>query len=96
MAFSTPNAQTVIVTALTLTGVTVVVADLHESTTPDVPRLLLGLVLAGIALTFLAMPFPELAQMLAVLILLGALLERGPDAVGAANILIQPKGTVTA
>lgn len=79
------NPKTTIVTALVLTGVLAIVRDVHDGNGPDVPRLVIGGMVAAIGLTALAGPAPELARALALLVLLGSALTNGPQAVAAVN-----------
>lgn len=79
------NPKTTIVTALLLTGVLAIVRDVGEHRGPDVPRLVIGGMVAAIGLTALAGPAPELARALALLVLLGSALTNGPQAVAAVN-----------
>lgn len=77
------NADRSVITALVLAGITTVVRDLHEGDSPDVVRLVIGGMFAGIVLTLIAQPAPELARAIAWLILVGALFANGA-ALGAA------------
>lgn len=79
------NPKTTIVTALVLTGVLAIVRDVGAGDVPDVPRLVIGGMVAAIGLTALAGPAPELARALALLVLLGSALTNGPKAVAAVN-----------
>lgn len=79
-----------VITALALTGVITVVADLRAKKVPDVPRLVIGGIFAGVVLTLIAGPAPELARAIAWLILIGALFANGAAIAGAVTDTTKP------
>lgn len=89
--FTTPNAKRIVLGTLVLTGVISVVRDIAHQEVPDVARLLIGLIFAGVLLSLASEAVPEVAALFAVLILVGTLLESGPVVLSAATARITPK-----
>jgi hypothetical protein len=72
------NARRTVITTLTLTAVLAVIRNVSNGDVPDVPKLVIGGVFAGVVLTLAAEPAPELAAAIAFLILVGAIVGNGP------------------
>lgn len=74
-----PAPSPMILGALILTGTLASVHAIQQGRTPDVVRLLIGTLLAGVMLTTLAQVQPDLAKSLAVLALVAEIAGAGPE-----------------
>lgn len=72
------GARRVVITTLSLTAVLAVIRNVSAKEAPDIPKLVIGVIFAGVVLTLAADPAPELAAAIASLILVGAIVGNGP------------------
>lgn len=80
---NTAKADQVIVTSIGATAALAVVQRVRTGGVPDVVRVLIGAFIAAAMLTLAAQAVPDLAGMLAVLVLVAFLAHSGPDLWGA-------------